>query len=101
MDLDILVLQVTFFSTDAYLEDFFVVVILQAALLPTTLRVTTVTGTAEVKNVTTSPYIFMVRHLIKHGDNFMFSGTADKMSSLFPLYAYMSRNEKMDENGAR
>jgi hypothetical protein len=92
---------VIFFSTDAYLEAFFVVVTLRAALLPTTLRVTTVTGTAEVKNAATSPYIFMVCRLIKHGDNFMFSGTADKMSSLFPLYAYMSRNEKMDENGAR
>ena len=89
------------FSTGAYLENFLVVAILRAALLPATLRVTTVTGPAEVKNVATSPYIFMVRRLIKHGDNFMFSGTADKMSSLSPLYAYMSRNEKMDENGAR
>jgi len=91
---------VTFFSTDAYLEDFFVVVILRAALL-TLVRVTIVTDTAEVKNAATSPYIFMVCRLIKHGDNFMFSGTADKMSRLFPLYAYRSRNEKMDENGAR
>jgi len=91
---------VTFFSTDPYLEDFFVVVILRAALL-TLVRVTIVTDTAEVKNAATSPYIFMVCRLIKHGDNFMFFGTADKMSRLFPLYAYMSRNEKMDENGAR
>ena len=43
----------------------------------------------------------MVCRLIKHGDSFMFSGTADKMSSSFPLYAYVSRNEKMDEIGAR
>lgn len=90
-----------FFSTDAYVENFFVVVILRAALLPTTLRVTTIIGTAEVTNAVTSPYIFKVCRLIKHGDNFMFSGTADKMSSLSPLYACMSRNEKMDENGAR
>jgi hypothetical protein len=92
---------VIFFSTDAQLEDFFVVVILRAALLPTTLRVTTVTDTVEIKNAATFPYIFMVCRLIKHGDNFMFSGTADKMSSLFPLYPYMSRNEKMAENWAR
>jgi hypothetical protein len=92
---------VIFFSTDAYLEDFFVVVILRAPLLPTTLTMTTVISTAEIKNAATSPYIFMVSRLIKHGDKFTFSGTADKMSSLFPLYAYMSRKEKMDENGAR
>lgn len=89
------------FSADAYVENFFVIVMLRAALLPTTLSVTTIPGTAEVTNAATSPYIFMVCRLIKHGDNFMFSGTADKMPSLSPLYAYMSRNEKMDENGAR
>ena len=61
----------TFFSTDPYLEDFFVVVILRAALL-TLVRVTIVTDTAEVKNAATSPYIFMVCRLIKHGDNFVF-----------------------------
>jgi hypothetical protein len=74
-----------FFPTDAYLKDYFVVVILRAALLPTTLTLTIVTGTAKVKNADTSPYIFTTCRLIKHGDNFMFSGTADKMSHLFPL----------------
>jgi hypothetical protein len=56
---------VIFFSTEAYLEDFFVVVILHAALLPKTLRVKIVTDTAEVKNAATSPYILTVCRLIK------------------------------------
>jgi hypothetical protein len=77
-----------------------VVVVLRAALPPTTLTVTIVTGTANVKNAATSPYIFMTCRLIKHGDNFMLSGTADKMSRLFPLYKPTCL-EEMDENGAR
>lgn len=61
----------------------------------------TETGTAEVTNAATSPYISMAWRLIKQGNTFMFSGTADKMSHSFPLSTYMSRNEEMNKSGAR
>ena len=101
MDLDILVLQQWHFFPPTLISKTSLWLSFCVPRCFLRLRVTIVTDTAEVKNAATSPYIFMVCRLIKHGDNFMFSGTADKMSRLFPLYAYRSRNEKMDENGAR